>query len=66
MPETKTGTIVEKPSPENGYFYVVDVDGEDRMYLRGSNVAKSPEVGQRGTLTYRRGASYALWFWDPV
>lgn len=55
--------VIDTPSETNGWRYVVRDETGEEHYLRG--IAKSPEVGTKGTISYRQGPSYALWFFDP-
>lgn len=56
--------IIETPDMNNGYRWVVRVDGESNLtYLSGVGAPKSRKVGDRGTLTYRSSTSRGGYFW---
>ena len=58
-------TIVQEPHPVNGYFYVVDREDGERLYLRISTGPGQPKVkeGTKGHVFYRSGKGYGLWVW---
>lgn len=60
----RNATVVETPTPENGYFWKVAVEGRDHEFLRGTGApAAGTEVGAKGTVEYRSGKGYGLYFW---
>lgn len=48
-----------------GYARAVDDAGEGHIFVNGSfNGVHDVEVGDTGTVTYTKGAVYALWFFE--
>ncbi len=57
--------IVEVGSYENGHTYKVRTFVATVHLLRGLGAPRGGYVGQRGTIQYRTGPSYGLYFWTP-
>lgn len=65
-PKPKQGTIVGTPNQNNGFRYIIAIEGEMfPTYMQGMGAPKEGKVGDKGTLTYTTGASFGLWFWTP-
>lgn len=57
-------TIHEKPTEKNGWFYVVKTDHDNVFHLRGMGAPKDGNIGDRGTIQYRSGRNFGLYFWE--
>lgn len=62
----RPAVIVEMPSRDNGYFFVVRTDDGGVYRLAGLGAPMGGKVGDRGTVAYQTGASFGLYFWTPV
>lgn len=56
--------IVQIPTADNGYHYVVKTERFGRLFLRGMGAPMAGRVGERGRVTYTTGAGFGLWFWE--
>lgn len=63
--DPRRAKILEEPTPKNGYFYKVKIEGSKfPEYMRGVGAPKHAKVGDRGILTYQTSSSFGLWFWE--
>ena len=64
--EKTLGTVIlkEKPSNDNGYFYVVEGQNVGRQYVSamGGKAAERGKVGDTFTLNIRSDYAYAMYF----
>ena len=67
MSRTKNGTIKELPASNNGYRYVVEVEGEEwPWYLTGLGAPKEAKVGEKGILTFSSTTRIGYWSWTKI
>jgi len=71
MSDVKTprpATIIEGPEADNGYVWKVQADdgATYRLVGLGAPMGDRDKVGDRGTVKYTSGASFGLWFWNPL
>lgn len=60
----KPATIVQRPTTENGWNYVVETDDGETYYLSGRGSPKGNEIGSKGFLQYQSSFSYGFWCWS--
>ena len=64
--EKTLGTVIlkEKPSNDNGYFYVVEGQNVGRQYVSamGGKAAEHGKIGDTFTLNIRSDYAYAMYF----
>lgn len=63
MPER--ARITERPSEDNGYYYIVDTSMGTRYFLRGFEVTGSPAVGTKGIVEYKKTPSRGYYYFIP-
>lgn len=55
-------TIVQEPSRQNGWQYVVDTDDGRRHFLAGIGCPQGGRVGDRGRVQYRMMGPVGAWY----
>lgn len=63
--QPRGAVIVETPTRDNGWFFVVHTDDGAVYHLAGLGAPAGGKVGDRGTVAYQSGASFGLYFWAP-
>lgn len=61
----KPACITEIPNRDNGWRYKITSDDGEVYNLTAMSIPGNTKKGCRGTIQYRSGASYGLYFWSP-
>lgn len=65
MSKVRAATILESPTNDNGYWWVVLDSNLEKHYLRGIGAPKldKDSVGDCGTIEFTKLGSGAIWKW---
>lgn len=60
----RLATIMEVPTSDNGYFYVVVDEADEVHHLRGVGAPQQVKVWDTGHLVYRSSINRGWWVWE--